>query len=176
MLHHDLSTGSPIVATKYTVNPYQNVFHRRQEVVAVPPVATSILEGPYLPPANAENELFVGPHGVPSPIHHGYPLFPGSHVFHPFPHFPHPGFHSNYLQPAYHPMIPWGLRHGYHTHWPHMQASGPVFLADPNDGMYQEPVTGTLIPRPVIPPQYPGFMNHAVNTYGYHHASFFRKG
>ncbi|KAJ7371361.1 hypothetical protein OS493_026477 [Desmophyllum pertusum] len=49
-----------------------------------------------------------------------------------------------------------------------MQASGPVFLADPNDGMYQEPVTGTLIPRPIIPPQYPGFMNHAVDEHGYY--------
>ena len=66
-------------------------------------------------------------------------------------------------------MIPWGLHHGY-THWPQMQASGPVFLADPNDEMYQEPVTGTMIPRPIIPPQYPGFyMNHAVEMYRHNH-------
>ena len=67
-----------------------------------------------------------------------------------------------------------------------MQASGPVFLGDPNDGMYQEPVTGTLIPRPVVPPQYPGFFHHAAGAYGYHHPGsmylgghgpgFFRKG
>ena len=95
-------------------------------------------------------------------------MFPGSHILHPLPRFPHAGFHGYYPHPSYHPIIPWGLRHGYHTHWPHMQASGPVFLADPNDGMYQEPVTGTLIPRPIIPPQYPGFMNHAVDEHGYY--------
>ena len=50
-----------------------------------------------------------------------------------------------------------------------MQASGPVFLADPNDGTYQEPVTGALIPRPIIPPQYPGFyMNHAVDMHSHY--------
>lgn len=149
------------------MSPYDSTIKRRQQVIAVPPVATSILEGPYLPPANAENELFVGPHGVPSPLHHGYPMFPGAHTY--YPHYPNPTFPSYYAHPTYHPIIPWGLRHGYHTHWPHMQASGPVFLADPNDGMYQEPVTGTLIPRPVIPPQYPGFVNHAVDFHGYHH-------
>lgn len=134
-------------------------------------MATSILEGPYLPPANAENELFIGPHGVPNPLHHGYPLFPGPHFLHPHPGFPHDGIHGYYPHPAlYHRKIPWGLRHGYHTHWPHMQASGPVFLADPNDGMYQEPVTGTLIPRPIIPPQYPGFMAHAADVHGYYNA------
>lgn len=58
-----------------------------------------------------------------------------------------------------------------------MQVSGPVFLSDPNDGMYQEPVTGTLIPRPVIPPQYPGFMNHAAAVHDYHNAgSMFLEG
>ncbi|XP_022788483.1 uncharacterized protein LOC111328345 isoform X2 [Stylophora pistillata] len=42
---------------------------------------------------------------------------------------------------------------------------------DPNDGMYQEPVTGTMIPRPIIPPQNPGFrsMNHALDMYRHNH-------
>lgn len=178
-----LTLGNQVIEFKYPLNPYGGTLHRRQEVVAVPPVTTSILEGPYLPPAYAENELFVGPHGVPSPLHHGFPTFPGSPFFHPLPHLPHPGFHSSYPLPAYRPIIPFGLRHGYHTHWPHMQVSGPVFLADPNDGMYQEPVTGTLVPRPVLPPQYPGY--HTAGTNGYHYpesmlfdghgTSFFRK-
>ena len=64
-----------------------------------------------------------------------------------------------------------------------MQVSGPVFLADPNDGMYQEPVTGTLVPRPVVPPQYPGYHTAGSNGYHYpvsmpfdgHGTSFFRK-
>ena len=145
--------------------------------MAVPPVATSILEGPYLPPANADNELFIGPHGLPRPLQHGYPVFLGAHFFHPPPSLFHPGIHGYYPhQSLYHPTIPWGLRHGYHTHWPHMQASGPVFLSDPNDGMYQEPVTGTIIPRPLIPPQYPGFMNHAAGVYGYNAGPMFLQG
>lgn len=132
-------------------------------------MATSILEGPYLPPANAENELLVGPTGVPSPLHRGYPSFPGPHIPHLFPYGSYARFRGFYPHQSYYPMIPWGLHHGY-THWPHMQASGPVFLADPNDGMYQEPVTGTMIPRPIIPPQYPGFyMNHAVEMYRHNH-------
>ncbi|XP_078375809.1 uncharacterized protein LOC144659256, partial [Oculina patagonica] len=162
--------GNQKLGTRYPLNHHSSLY-RRQEVVAVPPVATSILEGPYLPPANAENELFIGPHGVPNPLHHGYPLFPGSNLLHAHPGFPHAGIHGYYPHPAsYHRTIPWGLRHGYHTHWPHMQASGPVFLADPNDGMYQEPVTGTLIPRPIIPPQYPGFMSHAADVHGYYNS------
>ena len=178
-----LTLGNQVIEFKYPLKPYGGTLHRRQEVVAVPPVTTSILEGPFLPPAYAENELYVGPHGVPSPLHHGFPTFPGSPFFHPLPHLPHPGIHSSYPLPAYRPIIPFGLRHGYHTHWPHMQVSGPVFLADPNDGMYQEPVTGTLVPRPVLPPQYPGY--HTAGTNGYHYpesmlfdghgTSFFRK-
>ena len=137
--------------------------------MAVPPVAASILDEPYLPPANADNELFIGPHGLPRPLQHGYPLFLGTHFFHPPPSLFHLGIRGFYPhQGLYHRTIPWGLRHGYHTHWPHIQASGPVFLSDPNDGMYQEPVTGTLIPRPLIPPQYPGFMNPAAGGHGYH--------
>ena len=160
-------SGNKKLGTKYLLKPH--ISSRRQEVVAVPPVATSILEGPYLPPANAENELFIGPHGLPRPLQHGYPMFLGPHFFHPLPSLFHPGIHSYYPhQGLYHRTIPWGLRHGYHTHWPHMQVSGPVFLSDPNDGMYQEPVTGTLIPRPIIPPQYPGFINHAGDVHGYH--------
>ena len=160
-------SGNKKLGTKYLLKPH--ISSRRQEVVAVPPVATSILEGPYLPPANAENELFIGPHGLPRPLQHGYPMFLGPHFFHPLPSLFHPGIHSYYPhQGLYHRTIPWGLRRGYHTHWPHMQVSGPVFLSDPNDGMYQEPVTGTLIPRPIIPPQYPGFINHAGDVHGYH--------
>ncbi|XP_020612744.1 uncharacterized protein LOC110051107 [Orbicella faveolata] len=98
-------------------------------------------------------------------------MFLGPHIFHPLPGLFHPGIHGYYPhQGLYHRTIPWGLRHGYHTHWPHMQVSGPVFLSDPNDGMYQEPVTGTLIPRPIIPPQYPAFMNHATDVHNYHNA------
>ena len=112
-------SGNKKLATKYTLKPYSS--NRRQEVVAVPPVAASILDEPYLPPANADNELFIGPHGLPRPLQHGYPLFLGPHFFHP-----------------------------------------------PSFGMYQEPVTGTLIPRPLIPPQYPGFMNPTAGGHGYH--------
>ncbi|KAJ7371362.1 hypothetical protein OS493_026478 [Desmophyllum pertusum] len=41
-------TGNQIIGIKYPLRPYDSLY-RRQEVVAVPPVATSILEGPYLP-------------------------------------------------------------------------------------------------------------------------------
>lgn len=145
--------------------------------MAVPPVTTSILHGPYLPPADADNQVYLAPHGIPNPMH-GHRFYPGAHFPHPNPYSLHlehsglSGFYGAHEIPfgynfhGYHPDIPFGIRHQYHTHWPHMHVAGPVIAGDPNDGMYQEPSTGALIPRLIMPQQYPVMLSPSGNLVG----------
>ena len=155
---------------------------KKQEVIAVPPVMTSILHGPYLPPANAENQIFLRPHYPPDLFHHrgfsggshGYHMLNfGFHGYHHGIHLPYHHFNSfidsipSYrIHSHYHRVIPYGIAHHYHTHWPHMSVSGPVVVSDPNDGMYQVPGTGALIPRPIMPQQYPVMLDRAMSGAG----------
>ena len=155
---------------------------KKQEVIAVPPVMTSIFNGPYLPPANAHNQIFLRPHYPHGLFHHHGPfggfrgfhrLSYGFHGYHHRPHTPYghfnpfidsvPGYH---IHSRYHRVIPYGISHQYHTHWPHMSVSGGVVVSDPNDGMYQVPGTGALIPRPVMPQQYPVMLDHGISAAG----------
>ncbi|XP_031558181.1 uncharacterized histidine-rich protein DDB_G0274557-like [Actinia tenebrosa] len=194
-----------VVSRPAAPNPASShlLLSKKQTVIAVPPVASSDLRGPYLPPANGDNQIFLPHHHYHTGYHFSHGLLvrpqPGYHVYHH--HVLHPaGLHQINHVPYGHHMalghvtphtihhLPYG-HHGHFTHipyghvnsipigmsdhhafddplWPSMDLSGPVAVSDPNDGLYQEPRTGTLVPRPIMPQQYPVLLDHSSNMAG----------
>ncbi|XP_048579819.1 uncharacterized protein LOC116615559 [Nematostella vectensis] len=188
--------GAPIAHPKQFAGVSNNPAYtatKKQAIIAVPPVTTSNLRGPYLPPADADNQIFLphhGFHGYHTGLHfrHGYyvprheglyrHLYPNHltgryHWLHgslPYRRL-HPfGYHDITRIPiGYHNHVPLGMLNHYNlydAHWPHMDVSGPVAVSDPNDGLYQVPGTGALIPRPIMPQQYPVLLDHSSNMAG----------
>lgn len=106
-----------------------------------------------------------GPHHMPlgHALSHALP-----HTIHHLPAYAHHG-HLTHIPYGHVNSIPIGMsdHHAFNDPlWPNMDLSGPVAVSDPNDGLYQEPRTGTLVPRPIMPQQYPVLLDHSSNMAG----------